>query len=89
MHEYKTLGITVTDAGSTSEIIMTLRVGPDVQTACWAVKTFPMERWGEVRDIIGWASHAFLTAADQLSEDGWNIFHTAECTEAHLAAPDA
>lgn len=89
MHPYKALAVTATDTGEEPEIIMTMRAGDDATSACWATKRFGMERWDEVRDILGWASHAFLTAADQLSEDGWEIFHTADCAESHMGLADA
>ena len=89
MHEYKSLVVTAIDAGSQPFISMTLRAGDDVHTACSASKRFPMEDAGEVRAIIGWASMAFLRAADELSEDGWEIRHTAECLQGHLDGIDA
>lgn len=89
MHLYKSLMVMAIDAGDRPFINLSLRTGPDAKGSCTAEKRFPMEEWGEVRDIIGWASHAFLQAADELSQDGWEISHTPECAEDHLAASDA
>lgn len=89
MHGYKSLVVTAIDSGGTPFISITLRTGDAFEATCSATKRFPMEEWGEVRDIIGWASHAFLSAADQLGEDGWQIRHAADCTDLHLAVADA
>lgn len=89
MHEGKTLAVTATDTGDEPEIIMTIKLTNDSGSECWATKRFGFESFPEVRDIIGWASVAFLAAADQLAEDGWKLFHSPECTEAHLAVADA
>jgi len=89
MHEGKTLAVTATDVGGDPEIIMTIKLTGPAGTECWATKQFGFEAFAEVRDIIGWASVAFLAAADELGEDGWQIFHSPECTEAHLAVTDA
>lgn len=89
MHGYKSLVLTAIDAGDTPFISLTLRTGDHLTSACTATKRFTFDRWGEVRDILGWASHAFLNAADQLNEDGWELVHTADCSEAHMAVADA
>lgn len=89
MHPYKSLVVLAIDAGDRPFITMTLRSGDSAERSCSAEKRFFMEEWGEVRDIIGWASHAFLSAADQLAEDGWEIRHLADCADAHLAVADA
>lgn len=89
MHEYKSLVVVAVDSGERPFLNLALRTGHDSATACTASKTFPLEEWGEVRDIIGWASHAFLQAADELSEDGWKIEHTAACTDPHVVIADA
>lgn len=89
MHPYKTLLVTAIDTGGDPYIVMTLRAGEDRDNACTARKVFDMERWDEVRDIIGWASHAFLSAADELTEDGWEISHVTDCTVPHLEDTDA
>lgn len=89
MHPYKSLVVLAIDSGPKPFISMSLRNGDSAEMSCTAEKRFPMEEWGEVRDILGWASHAFLSAADQLAEDGWEIRHMPNCTDAHLAVADA
>lgn len=89
MHVYKSLLVVAVDAGERPFINLTMRNGSSAENSCTASKSFPLEQWGEVRDILGWASHAFLSAAEELSEDGWEFRHTAECAEAHLVVADA
>lgn len=82
MHPYRSIMVMGIDAGNDRPFInMTLSTGPSVDGACTAQKTFPFESAGEVRDIMGWASVAFLTAADHLSDDGWTIRHHADCQD--------
>lgn len=90
MHPYKSMHVMAIDAGTPEPFItMTLSTGPNVKHTCTAQKIFPMDRWDEVRDIIGWASHAFLSAADQLGEDGWTIEHHTGCDDCPEVTFDA
>lgn len=90
MHTYKVMHFMAIDNGlAKPRITISLMSQPDRQGACRAWKEFPMEQWGEVRDIIGWASHAFLTAADQLNEDGWTIEHDSRCQDGQEEMPGA
>lgn len=82
MHEYTCMSILAIDSGVVDPFItMQLRRGAQGETACRAEKTFSMEEVGEVRSIIGWASLAFLQAADELSQDGWTIHHHPLCDD--------
>ena len=89
MHKGMTLGVTATDTGTQPEITMTIRMTNASGSECFATKQFGFESFPEVRDIIGWASVAFLAAADELGEDGWQMIHASDCAESHLAVADA
>lgn len=89
MHGYKSLSVTARDSGEDASITISLLTGRSQQATCYARKIFPMDQAPEVRDILGWASLAFLTAADELHEDGWEIVHAADCDEVHVELTDA
>lgn len=82
MHAYRSIHVMGIDGEQTKPfIMMTLSTGPSITRTCTATKRFGMDDLGEVRDILGWASMAFLTAADELTADGWEINHTQGCTD--------
>ena len=82
MHGYRSISVLAIDSGQIPpHIVMSLTTGPHLETACHARKMFGMDDLGEVRDILGWASLAFLTAADELTADGWTITHHETCED--------
>ena len=89
MKPYKSLGITVIDSDTTSWAWVTVYMGEDIHTACRIQKGFPLDEIPEGADWLAWVSMAFLQAADQLTEEGWEFRHSAECPEPHLAVADA
>ena len=83
MHAYKSFHIMAIDAGKGRPFLtMTITMGPDVENTCTAQKTFGIEEMGEVRSILSWADHAYLSAGDQLTEDGWTVEHKGACPDA-------
>lgn len=89
MHAFKSLAIIATDNGDQRGISISLLNGPNRATTCYAYKRFDLAEAAEVRSIIGWASLAFLTAADELHEDGWQVVHMPECPDHNPAVLDA
>lgn len=82
MHEYRSIHVMAVDSGTVEPFVaMSLHSGPTAGAACVASKKFALDQLDEVRDILGWASVAFLTAADELREDGWTIKHASTCPE--------
>lgn len=90
MHPYRSIMVLAIDAGNLDPFInVCLSTGPAAGETCTARKTFPFSSAPEVRDILGWASIAFLSAADQLGDDGWTIEHHAGCEDGKELGLDA
>ena len=82
MHQYRALSVMAIDSGrGAPHISLEMRTGLSVEESCTAYKMIYMEQMDELRDMLGWASVAYLTAADELHEDGWKFRHGKGCPD--------
>lgn len=89
MTPYASLSVSLISGQWSPHGDITVHLGETLATSCRATKRFVLADLGDWDDVLQFASLAFLAAADQLSEDGWEVVHSAECTHADVAVADA